>query len=261
MDNYKIFATTLAYAAGARIKKDFKMDMDREWKADSSPVTATDYAINQMVLDAVASTYPAHSVLAEEGSNLIEGSEYTWVCDPLDGTIPFTHGIPTSVFSLALTQNGQVLLGVIYDPYMDRLFFAEKNKGATCNGEKISVSSQKSLRQSLLDIELPPRLPYTIHPVKEKLLGKGARCLTIASILYGAMLVAGGELIAALCTCKTAHDGATAKIIVEEAGGKVTDLFGNDQRYDREINGYIASNGLIHDELLTLVKESMEHCA
>ena len=105
--SYSIFALQLAKQAGQLIKENFKLGMKKEWKQDNSPVTETDHRINQMVLDAVAENFPEHSVNAEEGSAPVEGSTTSWICDPIDGTIPFSHGVPTCVFSLALTHHGE----------------------------------------------------------------------------------------------------------------------------------------------------------
>ena len=89
MLNYKNFALDLAHQAGAIIKANFTLGMKKEWKADNTPLTQTDLTINQMVLDAVHKTFPGQGILAEEGNDYTPDQEYIWVCDPVDGTIPF----------------------------------------------------------------------------------------------------------------------------------------------------------------------------
>ncbi len=254
---YKTFALELAKEAGRIIKTNFSLGMKKEWKADNTPLTETDLKINQLVIDSVKKEFPGHSIIAEEGSDFSEKSEYVWVCDPVDGTIPFSHGIPTCVFSLALVRKGKSILGVIYDPFLDRMFFAEKNKGAFLNGEKISVSRAISLQNTLVGVESWKDDKANILKAAEIVLNKGAKITSLNSIVYMDMLVANGEFAATLFPGTKPHDSAATKIVVEEAGGKVTDLYGNEQRYDRDIKGHIASNGILHQELVDIVKENL----
>ncbi len=250
----KEFALGLARRAGALIRQNFMLGMKKEWKEDDSPVTRTDVAINQMVIDAVTKEFPGHDILAEEGSNFSGTSEYVWVCDPVDGTIPFSHGIPTCVFSLALTRDGAPILGVIYDPFMDRMFFAQKGGGAFLNGKKISVSGARVLQNSLFGLSSRKGSAIDLSGLKEALEEKHARIIDICSITYMAALVASGEFCGTLFCGTKSHDTAAVKVIVEEAGGKATDLFGNEQRYDRDIKGHIISNGILHEELVRAVR-------
>ena len=243
------FAKGLAREAGKIMRENFSassVGMKREWKDDNTPLTITDTAINKLVLDAIEKNYPTHSFVGEEGSNIKE-SEYTWVCDPVDGTIPFSHGFPTFTFSLALTKNGESIVGVIYDPIMDRLVSAEKGKGAYLNGQKISVSSEKTItKQSFVELNTNERMTSLRAYLHEK----GCYVPTIYSCVYASMLVATGEFAAAIYPHDKPWDAAAVKVIIEEAGGKVTDLDGNDQRYDGKVNGFVASNGHAHDELV-----------
>jgi len=241
------FAISMAREAGALMKQNFSLGMKKEWKDDHTPLTATDTKINALVLEAVQSTYPSHSFVGEEGSNVIE-SEYTWVCDPVDGTVPFSHGWPTFVFSLALTQNGESILGVIYDPICDRLLHAEKGGGAFLNGTKIHVSQDAQLgKTTFVGFSKLPHL-------QEVLMADGCRVPTFFSCVYAGMLIATGELVGQIYKYDKPWDGAAVKVLVEEAGGKVTDLEGKEQRYDKEINGFVASNGLVHQRLIDLIR-------
>lgn len=255
---YEQFAKDLARKAGAIIKKSFSLGMKKEWKEDFSPVTATDKEINKVVIDEVAKYFPDHNVKGEEESNISNDSDYLWVCDPVDGTIPFSHGIPIFSFSLALVKNGESILGVIYDPILDRMFFAEKGKGAYLNDKKINVDKEVENENSVLNIESFGRATYKLFGLpkiaEENNIGYTVR---IPSIAYSMALVAAGEIVGSIFPNNTAHDIAAAKVIVEEAGGKVTDLFGNEQRYDQDIKGAIASNGKIHDYLVELVNNAL----
>jgi len=240
------FTKNLAKEAGAIMRQNFSLGMKKEWKDDETPVTKTDLAINQLVLEAIEREFPDHSYIGEEGSNIKE-SEFTWVCDPVDGTVPFSHGYPTFAFSLALVKDGAPILGVIYDPIMDRLLWAEKGKGAFLNGGAISVSKEAELSpRTYVEMSVKPK----VAPLKNRLIEKGVPMPHLYSCVYAGMLVATGEFAAALYSYNNPWDAAAVKIIVEEAGGRVTSLSGEEQRYDRDINGFVASNGLVHEEML-----------
>ena len=244
------FAIGLARNAGDIMREKFVLGINKEWKEDLTPVTAADIEINELVMQAVQEKYPSYSFIGEEGSREIE-SEYTWVCDPIDGTIPFSHGIPTFAFSLALIKNGESILGVIYDPLCDRLLHAEKDAGSFLNGDKISVSKDSKLQRTTY-VEIGG---YTILPkLQESVAQTGCQVLTHYSAVYAGLLVATGQLIGQVYKGDKPWDVAAIKIIVEEAGGKATDLKGGEQRYDRNVLGFVASNGLVHDEFLSLIR-------
>jgi len=253
----KEFAFSIAKEAGEIMRANFCLGMKKEWKKDNSLLTETDLTINQLVIDQVAKCFPTYSVIAEEGCQLVTDSQYTWVCDPLDGTTAFAHGIPNCVFSLALVHQGTPQFGVVYDPFIDRLFWAQKGEGAFCNENPISVSDATTFEHQLIGLELPARLPYRFPGLRTALLQKKrVRVLTLGSAVYEGMLVGCGELIASILT-GVKPDVAALKIIVEEAGGKMTDIFGNEQRYDQDIQGSVISNGRVHDELIGLIQESL----
>lgn len=252
--NYKEFALEIARRAGDVIKSNFTLGMKKQWKEDNTPVTETDIVINEFVVSSIKEKFPDHSVLSEEGSAMTKDSEFVWVCDPVDGTIPFSHGIPTSVFSLALVRDGNPILGVIYDPFMDRLFTAEKGNGAYLNGAKIAVSRAKTFQNSVMNLGWWPNAQFNLAPLYRTLKQKGAKLIDLGSTIYMGALLASGEFVANISAGREAHDSATIKILVEEGGGRVTDLFGNEQRYDQKTRGHLATNGLLHDELLRLIQ-------
>ena len=246
---HKQFAINLAKEAGEIIKANFVMGMKKEWKSNDTPLTETDITINQLIIDSVKKKFPAHGILAEEGKDLSGEEEYIWVGDPIDGTTPFSHGYPTFAFSLALTKNGESILGVIYDPVLDRLAVAEKGGGAFLNGKQITVSKANSFKNVLVNLDTD----FELVSLREPLIKEGAFTTTLYSAVYASLLVAAGEFFAQIFEYKNPWDGAAVKIIVEEAGGKVTDIYGNEQRYDKEINGFVASNGILHDKIISLI--------
>lgn len=244
------FAEELAREAGALMRERFVRGMKKEWKGDGTPLTVTDTEVNALVLARIADAFPGHGVLSEEGS-APSGSEWTWVCDPIDGTVPFSHGYPSFTFSLALTHDGVPVLGVVYDPMADRLYAAESGKGATVNGMQLTVSANAALSsESVIGLDGASRLPGLFDALK----WRGHRVVAMDATVYSSMLVASGEFCAEVYGSRKAWDAAAVKVIVEEAGGKVTSLTGADQRYDRPIDGFLASGAGVHAELLELVR-------
>jgi len=257
MTDYKSFATDLARSAGKIIKDNFVLGMKKEWKEDDTPLTVTDVTINKMVIETVKKYFPEHGIIAEEGSDY-DGQEYTWVCDPIDGTIPFSHGVPTCMFLLALIKNGISILGVAYDPFMDNLYYAEKGKGAFRNNKKIVVSQQKEINSRLaLGVLAWKGAKFQYPGLLQELLDLDIMDFRIPSVGYMDMLVASGEFGGVIFPGNYQWDSAATKIIIEEAGGKCTDLFGNEFDFRNEIKGHIASNELVHNELLKLVAKNI----
>ena len=249
-------AHDLAKKAGVIMRKNFTSHMKKEWKHDNTPVTETDLAINAMVLKELKELYPKHSILSEEGDDFSADSEYVWICDPVDGTHNFSHGIPTATFALALVREGKPLLGVIYDPFMDRLFSAEKGKGAFLNDKPIMVSKNAVMKSTLVGMGKMKKVK-NLFPAMEKGYGHGISFITGLSIHYMNGLVAAGEFSGCFFGGPSPHDMTAAAVIVTEAGGKVTDLDGNaPDRYDRDMEGQLCSNGVLHDELLSLLQVS-----
>lgn len=226
-------------------------------KSDRTIVTKADTEINTRVIEVLTQKTPGYSIWGEEESSIIEGAKYTWVCDPVDGTMPFSKAIPISTFSLALVdENGVSVVGVIYDPFQNRLFEAVKGMGTYLNGAKISVSNKAELEGAYIDEELwiNHEEEITFDNPKDLLNKAGAKVTTQCSAVIMGCFVAKGDYEAMLFGQGKPEDIAALAVIVTEAGGKVTDLFGNEQRYDTNIKGAIVSNGLLHDELCEVTK-------
>jgi myo-inositol-1(or 4)-monophosphatase len=257
MNDYLDFSIEFARKAGEIIRANFTLGMTKEWKQDNTPITVTDTEINALLIKEVQSRYPGHAVLGEEESHEQE-ADYVWVCDPVDGTFPFSHGLPVSTFSLALTHNGESIVGVAYDPYMDRLFSAEKGRGAFLNGQPIHVSDANSLHNLVMDIEWWYTSPFNLEGLTVALMKEGVRPFGLISAVYPSLLTASGDFGGVIFSGNTPWDAAAVKVIVEEAGGKVTDIFGNEQRYDQPIKGSIATNGLVHDQLVKIIGSILE---
>ena len=251
---YLEFAKDIAYKAGEIMIKYFKGDNQASYKFDQTIVTKADTEINQYLIQRVKETFPTHSVDGEEEQ--FGKSDYVWVCDPVDGTAMYARHIPVAVFSLALVIDGVPVVGVVYDPFTDSLYSATKGQGAYKNDEKISVNdiTLEDMR-SVSNFDMWPEAEYNVFDVIKEL-GKKTYFVGVGSVIRACMCVANGDFNLAIFP-GTKHkncDIAAVKVIVEEAGGKVTDLFGNEQRYDQNINGAVISNRIVHEEVVSVIK-------
>lgn len=239
------------------------------WKGGNTPVTEADRIINDQFIKAVQQTYPCeHDVVGEElgyqandhavGSIHSGPAEKAWVLDPIDGTLPFMLGMGISTFAAALTDCGKPIAAVIYNPFTHELFAAEEGKGATLNGNPIHVSAASELKGQVFNTDGFIGKNGDLSGLPAKLCARGAKALRLYSSCYAAGLVAAGRLIGVTYGQEKPWDAAAAALIVTEAGGRVTDLYGRKQRYDGPINGAIFSNGVIHDKLLRLVKRTLQ---
>jgi len=259
MQEYLDFAIDIANYAG-KIMREYFFNKENtiEYKEDRTPVTYVDKVINQYLIDQVKEKYPTHGVDGEE-LKYLNNNKYIWVCDPVDGTSMYTRHIPVSVFSLALVLDGDPVVGVVYDPFLDELYSAIKGGCAFCNGKKISVNDKKLGELGCsVDCCMWYGAKYdTLNIIRE--IRKKAKTCQVGSVAHACMLVASG-MISGEIFPGTSHghcDIAASKLIVEEAGGKVTNFKGENQRYDKDIEGAVFSNGLIHNELLNIIEENI----
>ncbi len=252
-ENYLQFAKGIAYEAGKIMLKYFKQDNGENYKVDNTIVTLADTEINSYLISKVKEIYPNHAIDGEEEQ--FGESDYKWICDPVDGTAMYARHIPVSVFSLALVLNGSPILGVIYDPFTDNMYTAIKGNGAYKNGTKIKVSDiELNDMRSVSNFDIWPSAEYDIIEVIKEL-GKKTYFVSPGSIIRACTCVASGEFNLAIFPGKKYHDIAAAKVIVEEAGGKVTSFWGNEQRYDKYIQGAVISNGKVHNEVISILKK------
>ncbi len=254
MQSYLDTAVEIADAAGEIMMKYFDIGVPADWKEDNTPITIADGTINDMVNERIAAEYPDHGVVGEEASIVKPDSPYQWVCDPIDGTVPYMLGIPTNVFSLALCENGKPIVAVVADPYLHRTYTATSGGGCYVNGRQLSVSDKTEMKGSYMNVSGrssgDAARGSAIYYDLEK---AGVTQLHHNSMVYEVIQVASGMFDGAIFTKSTPWDAATGVLLVTEAGGKVTDLYGGDQRYDRKIKGTIFSNGHLHDALVALV--------
>ena len=254
MSNKLEFAKSVAKEAGEIMLHYFNNGMASHYKGDNTIVTQADEEINQLVIGRVRQKYPEHGVYGEEESYNKDLNQL-WVCDPLDGTASFARGIPTAVFSIAFVVDGESELGVVYDPFTDKMYYATKGGGAFCNGEKIGVNQfDLQSKESAIGYDYSPTMPFDTLSVAYDFARK-CRVGGTGSFVHNGILVAIGGFSSAIMSGDRPYDISAIKVIVEEAGGKVTNLLGEEQRYDRDIHGAVVSNGKVHDEIVGVFKE------
>jgi len=251
------FAIRVARDAGRLLRDRMGTRLDVTHKGAIDLVTDVDLASEQLIRDAIATHYPRHQVLAEEGGLNEVTSEYRWIVDPLDGTTNYAHGYPVFCVSIALEHRGEVALGVVYDPMRDELFSAERGAGAALNNRPIRVSQTSELIRSILSTGFP----YDITTSSLNNLDHWANFAMNAQALRR-------DGAAAIDLCYVgcgrfdgfwelnlgAWDVAAGALIVEEAGGRVSDFAGN--RFSVYKPEALASNGLIHQRMIDVLARS-----
>ena len=218
-------------------------------------VTDADHASEKAIIKIIQDKHPDHFILSEETGSVKTNSNIKWIIDPIDGTINFANGIPICCVSIGVEQDGEMLMGAVFNPFMNELFFAEKGKGATLNEKPIKVSDKDNLLTSCLVTGFPyqyldaPNGPLEIF---EKLIRKSIPVRRLGSAALDLCWTAAGRFDGFYEHKLQAWDSAAGYLIVQEAGGVVTDLKG--EKFNPYQPGIIASNGKIHDQLLALMK-------
>ena len=246
---------SIAYLAGGIMKTYFThFGMERVVKTDTTPLTKADTEINELVIDHIRKLSADIDIVGEEASDRTE-SPWQVVCDPVDGTFPYTWGMPVSTFMLGVMYERTPVMGIIHDPFTDRMYHAERYKGAWLNSKPLKVSSAV-LRDDrpIVGFVSWPGCPYNILKVCQYLEERGVTLVNLCSIGYIEAAVATGEFAGTIFTGTKHHDTVPGHIIVEEAGGKVTNIFGSPLRYhNNEIDGHLMSNGFIHGLMVEAV--------
>jgi myo-inositol-1(or 4)-monophosphatase len=257
-------ASAIAREAGARLREFFAQGVKTEYKGDVDLVTVADRTSEKLIRERLAVAFPEHGVFGEEGTRERLEAEYRWYVDPLDGTTNFAHGFPHFCVSLGLEhrpaglqpdQDGTLVAAVLYDPLLDELFTAERGRGALLNGKPIHVSPTPLLAESLVATGFPSQkrhLSPNIHFYQEfTLRSHGVR--RAGSAALDLAYVAAGRMEGFWEFNLNPWDTAAGFLLVEEAGGRITDFSGAKYKLDsREV---LASNGLIQNELLGLFRE------
>ncbi|MBI2677248.1 MAG: inositol monophosphatase [Candidatus Koribacter versatilis] len=244
------FIEQTAREAGALLLRHFKARVKIEYKGDVDLVTVADRESETLIVGRIRERYPKHDILGEEGTRSETGADYKWYIDPLDGTTNFAHGFPVFCVSIALEHKRQRIAGVLYDPTRDELFAAAKGSGATLNGARISVSKTAKLSEALVATGFPshkrhknPNIHF-YHQITLRTHGvrrAGSAALDLAN-------VASGRVDGFWEFNLNPWDTAAGVLLVEEAGGRVTDFNGG--AFDISSREVCASNAELHPALL-----------
>ena len=248
-------AIAAAEAAGEVLRNGFGQHQEIKFKGEVDLVTKADENAEQAIMRVLQKTFPNYGMLAEEGGELRGEGNVRWIVDPLDGTTNFAHGLPLFCTSIALERDGEVVLGVVYDPMANETYTAERGGGATLNGEPIVVSDTDDPIRALLATgfpydrdEVPAALElfgrFAVHTQGMRRLGSAA-----LDLCY----VAAGRLDGYYERGVKAWDIAAGTLLLREAGGKAANYSGHE--LDLAIGEVVASNGLLHPALLSVTGE------
>ena len=267
--SFTAVAINTASKAGEWIKSKLGQYESLQLKYSSADlVTEVDKGAEQLIRKLIGTHFPNHVFLGEEGVEAgplasaealaeVQKSDYLWIVDPIDGTTNFVHGFPFFCVSIALAHKGEVIVGVVYDPMRDEMFVAEKGKGAYVHGKRLTVSKESTLKESLIasgfpadqQDALPQNLKSMMHlaPLVRNIRTSGAAALHLAYL-------AAGRLTGFWEMNLNSWDIAAGSLLIQEAGGKVTDIDG--KPYHLGVRHVVASNGLIHDVFVSELNKS-----
>jgi len=243
-----------AKAAGKVVLKNYGKVGKIRLKAPRSIVTKVDILSEQTIVNTISKKFPKHNFLTEESDFIDNKSKFTWIIDPIDGTTNFVSGIPNFAVSIALAKNNSVVMGVVYNPYTQDMYIAEKGKGSYLNNKRLKVSTKKRFDECVLGFSLPSDIDLS------------KKSLSILSRNYGTFRALRNTGSAALNLCYVADkkfdmyftlnlhswDVAAAKLVVEEAGGKTTNI--HNKKWTIEDRSIVGSNRIIHNKFIRLLK-------
>jgi len=251
MNAFTEFAVSTAREAGQILKKRLNTPHTIDYKGTINLVTEADRMSEALILERLQQRFPDHSILTEESPASDKNSEYRWIIDPLDGTTNYAHGYPVFCVSIALEQDKRVIAGVVYNPMLDELFLAEEGQGTWLNGQRIRVSEISDLSQSLI----ATGFPYDIRESEINNLdhfnsmAKQVQAIRRAgSAALDMAYVAAGRFDGFWELKLMPWDTAAASLLIREAGGIVSDLYGND--FSLSAPHVLASNGKIQQQLI-----------
>lgn len=253
-NEYLQVAVEAARRAGSYQRHRFASPLSIELKGDKDLVTEVDRESERLIVEQLLTRFPHHSILAEEGSCPHRESPFCWVIDPLDGTTNFAHAFPWFCVSIALVADSELVAGVIYNPINDELFTATRGGGAFLNGRRLRVSSRSPLKETLLGTGFPydcatdPLNNFDNFMAFQKA-ARGIRRAGAAALDLAA--VAAGRLDGFWELKLKPWDVAAGVLMVREAGGMVSGFDGS--AYSILHNRILASNGLIHDDMVALL--------
>lgn len=254
MSDWKSFAMNLARESGYLLKERFSDTHKIRYKGDIDIVTEADKLSEDFIIDAIKRNFPDHGILSEETAAIAGAGKLRWIIDPLDGTTNYSHGYPVFCVSIALENEGAIILGVIYDPMREDMFVAVRSEGAYLNNKKINVSSVKNISRSLL----ATGFPYDIRESKDNNLDyfnamatKVQAIRRAGSAALDLAYLAAGRFDGFWELKLKPWDTAAGCLMVEEAGGKISDISG--KKWHLQSPNLLASNGVIHKQMIKVL--------
>ncbi len=256
-DKFLKVAKQAALEAGKVVTKYAGRSQTLNLKYDdkSDFVTNADLASERIIKQILSNNFPTHNIIAEEETRINKNSKYTWIIDPLDGTISFSATLPFFSVSIGLLENQKPILGVIFDAFSKNLYTARFGRGTDLNGKPVRVSKQKDLEAALVDVDTGHRARR-----QQKIDSYISRMLMQVGYLYSFGPAAGilGQLAKGNLDAYIAQgwswDFVAGAVIVREAGGTVTDFQGKEPDWTQDRLSIVASNGLIHDQILKALR-------
>lgn len=257
--DYMRFAITTAREAGNVLMKNYGKMQELEWTAKQHFRTVVDKMSDDMIRRRIKESFPRHNVYSEENESINQNSQYTWIFDPLDGTIPYRYGT-TDHFSvcIALASQKNPILGVVFAPKRGELYHAQKGKGAFCNDKRIHVSLEENINHVLMGLdggkETGSFKRTDIIPYIEKACSPNGITCFLASGCASVPLVltASGKLHAYTALSLEPWDMAAAAVINRESGARVTNLEGKE--WETDDPSIVVANPALHKKLLELFK-------
>ncbi len=254
MDDYRSFAVSLVREAGLLLKRKLNDSHTIRYKGEIDLVTEADILSEQLIVAGISKRFPGHDILSEETPDAGRRSAFRWIIDPLDGTTNYAHGYPVFCVSLALEIEGDIRLGVIYNPMLNELFVAEKGRGAFLGRRRLKVSETGDIGRSLL----ATGFPYNIRTVKKNNLDY----FSALAVCAQAVRRAGSAAFDMACVAAGRFDGfwelglkpwdtAAAWLMITEAGGVVSELDGDS--FSLLSPHVLCSNGIIHREMIKII--------
>jgi myo-inositol-1(or 4)-monophosphatase len=251
------FMERTAREAGSLLRDRLHDRHDVQYKGEINIVTEADRLSEELITGRISKGFPQHGIMAEESTEMKTDSGFRWIIDPLDGTTNYAHGYPVFAVSIALEVDGTVMLGAVYNPMSEEYFMAARGKGSFLNGRRLHVSTTDSLKRSLL----ATGFPYDIRTDRNnninyfKAMALSAQAIRRAgSAALDLAFVAVGRFDGFWELKLAPWDTAAGWLILEEAGGVVTDLAGG--AYQVYSPNILATNGLIHDEMLRIITQT-----
>lgn len=250
------FAIETARDAGRLLLEKFGRELHVSKKGDINLVTEADLASEALIVERIRSHFPKHAILAEEsGEAVIDGhSQLKWIIDPLDGTTNYAHGYPCFCVTIALEHEGEILIGVTYDPTRNELFAAERGRGASLNNKPIRVSPTEHLGDALMvtgfPYDLKRREDFARHLTEFLLNARGVRRDGSAAIDMA--YVACGRFDGFWEEGLNPWDMAAGVLLIEEAGGQISRYDGS--KFSIYSPPIVVSNGLIHSQMLNVLR-------